>query len=125
MSLAERLAAHFRAHPGVWLDGAHEIASIAGSYAWRTRISDLRREPFNMAIQNRVRRVTRTDGSTYQVSEYRYIPGRAQRGAGASPRDRVSECDCDGSGWRSVVVNGVERMIRCSCRTSTAIEANS
>ncbi len=72
MTLTARLASFFRARPGVWTDG-RELATIAGAYAWRSRVSDLRRGPFTMTIQNRMRRYTRADGSTFIVSEYRLV----------------------------------------------------
>lgn len=72
-TMAGRLAEFFRARPGEWIDG-RVVADVAGAYAWRTRISDLRRPPFAMAVENRQRRVERPDGSTFTVSEYRYLP---------------------------------------------------
>jgi len=70
-SLVERLAGLFRSRPGVWIDG-RALAPIAGAYAWRSRISDLRRAPFRMRIDNRQRRV-RHDGRAIVVSEYRFV----------------------------------------------------
>jgi len=49
------------------------LGPIAGSYAWRTRISDLRRRPFYMVIENRLRAVP-TDDGPITVSEYRFVP---------------------------------------------------
>lgn len=72
-SLVDKLAAFFRAHSGVWIDG-RELAGEGGAYAWRTRLSDLRRPPYAMVIENRQRRVRRPDGSRVVVSEYRYGP---------------------------------------------------
>lgn len=63
----DRVAAHFRLHPGRWIDGDH-FRYIGGKYAYRTRISECRRE-LHMTIENRKRQV---DGVT--VSEYRYMP---------------------------------------------------
>lgn len=73
-SLCVRLAALFRSRPGQWMDG-RDLAAVAGAYGWRTRVSDLRRQPYAMKIENRLRRVTRRDGSSYVVSEYRHVPG--------------------------------------------------
>ena len=71
-TLCDRLAAHFKARPGVWIDG-RELAEVAGAYAWRSRVSDLRREPYYMAIENRQRKV-----DDYTISEYRYaVPDAA------------------------------------------------
>jgi hypothetical protein len=67
-SLTAQLAAFFQARPGVWVDG-RAIADIAGSYAWRTRVSDLRHAPFFMQVENRQRRRGR-----FVVSEYRFAP---------------------------------------------------
>jgi hypothetical protein len=72
-TLLGRLAEFFRSHPGQWIDG-RELADISGAYAWRSRVSDLRRGPFLFTILNRQRRVRRSDGSSYVVSEYRYEP---------------------------------------------------
>lgn len=67
-----RLAAFFRERPGCWVDG-RMLAPEAGSYAWRTRISDLRRAPFLMTIENRQRAIETEDGAI-TISEYRYVP---------------------------------------------------
>ncbi len=73
MSLTDRLDAYFRARPNVWLDGL-ELAKVAGSYAWRSRCSNLRQR--GMTIENRQRRPEYARGrATGQVvSEYRYVP---------------------------------------------------
>ena len=68
MTLTARLAECFRSHSRQWLDGK-ELVQIAGGYGWRTRVSELRRRPFFMTIENRQRRHGRT-----VVSEYRFIP---------------------------------------------------
>ncbi len=69
--LVVRLARFLRARPGVWIDG-RTLATVAGSYAWRSRVSDLRRAPFGMTLVNRQRRI-RTAGSVrITISEYRY-----------------------------------------------------
>lgn len=67
-----RLAAFFRERPGHWVDG-RALAPIAGSYAWRTRISDLRRAPFLMTIENRQRTIE-TESGPLVISEYRLVP---------------------------------------------------
>lgn len=67
-----RLAAFFRERPNHWVDG-RALGDVAGSYAWRTRVSELRRAPFCMAIENRQRTVE-TENGTHVVSEYRYVP---------------------------------------------------
>jgi hypothetical protein len=72
VTLVSRLAAFFRERPGCWIDG-RRLGPIAGSYAWRTRISDLRRAPFHMQIENRIRSI-RTEDGAITISEYRYAP---------------------------------------------------
>ena len=67
-SLCGRLAAFFEKRPGEWQDG-RTLSGIAGTYAWRTRVSDLRRPPYNLTIENRQRRQGR-----FVVSEYRMVP---------------------------------------------------
>jgi hypothetical protein len=64
-SLCDRLAAYFKARPDQWIDG-RELGTVAGAYAWRSRVSELRRAPYDMAIENRQRRV-----GGFTVSEYR------------------------------------------------------
>ena len=66
ISYRDLVAAHFRAHPGVWIDGM-AFASIGGCYAFRTRISDCRTQ-LNMAILNRQRKVGKR-----VVSEYMFV----------------------------------------------------
>lgn len=83
----DAIATYFRARPNVWLAAAH-FEAIGGRCAWRTRISDCRRE-LGMVIENRQRRVKRPDGSTWTLSEYKYVPSvQANRRAG----DEKSEC---------------------------------
>ena len=65
-TFTEDVADYFRAHPGEWIDGL-ALASVGGAYAWRSRLSDVRR--LGMAIENRQRRVGRRT-----VSEYRWLP---------------------------------------------------
>lgn len=71
--LTDRLAARFRAQPSKWIDG-RGLAQIAGAYAWRSRVSDLRRAPYAMRIENRWETVTEPSGQRYRVSWYRYVP---------------------------------------------------
>jgi hypothetical protein len=114
-----RLAEFFRANPGRWID-SRDLGMIAGFNAWRTRGSDLRDAPYHMTIDNRQRRAQRDDGSNFIVSEYRYRPSTASARPAPSANDRAqvspSPCECDGSGWRTVVIDGVERLARCACR---------
>jgi hypothetical protein len=76
-SLCDRLAAHLKARVGQWIDG-RELATVAGAYGWRTRVSELRRAPYNLTIENRQRREGR-----YTISEYRLCPSEEPRGAAA------------------------------------------
>ena len=50
-----RVAEYFKARPGQWIDG-RQLETIGGRYAWRSRVSDCRRD-FGMVIANRVRTI--------------------------------------------------------------------
>lgn len=81
MSRSQLLAEFFQARPLVWIDGRE--LEIAGRYAWRTRVSDLRRAPYLMDIRNRQRRVERPDDTTVTISEYMFVPEvQVQQAAG-------------------------------------------
>jgi hypothetical protein len=67
------VAAYLEARPDRWIDG-REIQAVAGAYAWRTRLSNLRYAPWFMKIENRQRKVVTTKDGNYTVSEYRYVP---------------------------------------------------
>ncbi len=78
MTLNDKLAALFRSKPHQWLR-AQELMSVAGQMGWRTRCSNLRKPPYAMDIQNRLRTVRSGDpllggAKVWQVSEYRYVP---------------------------------------------------
>jgi hypothetical protein len=73
--MVERLAAFFRARPEQWIDARH-LMPIAGTFAWRTRVSNLREAPFSMVIRNRQRRVRRPSGERFVISEYMFVPAR-------------------------------------------------
>lgn len=83
-SLCDKLAAFFEQHPNTWIDG-ERLGAIAGKYAWRTRVSDLRKR--GMTIENRQRYTKRVivmageecPAGTYTVSEYRYVPAESQQ----------------------------------------------
>lgn len=72
-SLTATLAAFFRDRPHVWIDG-RQLGAVAGAYAWRTRLSELRRPPFCMTVVNRQRRVESTNGQFFAISEYQFVP---------------------------------------------------
>ena len=59
----------FRENPNTWVDG-RDLAGIAGTYAWRSRIADIR--PRFTALENRQRRF-RAGTRQYVVSEYRAV----------------------------------------------------
>jgi hypothetical protein len=71
-SLKESVADLFLTFPGEWIDG-RRFATVGGAYAWRTRIAECRKPPYNMVIENRVR-IVKKDGQTWKVSEYRFVP---------------------------------------------------
>jgi hypothetical protein len=52
-----------------WIDG-RLLATVGGAYAWRTRLSELRKAPWYLDVENRVRTVA-DGGRTFRVSEYR------------------------------------------------------
>lgn len=66
-SLCNRLAGFLKARPNQWIDG-RELATVAGAYGWRTRVSDLRRSPYGLTVENRQRRQGR-----HTISEYRLV----------------------------------------------------
>lgn len=67
-SMCARLARFLLIHRGEWIDGK-VLAKHGGAYAYRTRLSDLRKRPWLLQIDNRVRTVEQ-DGVTFKVSEY-------------------------------------------------------
>ncbi len=79
MTLNDRLEAFFKERPLQWIDGK-QLAEVAGGYAWRSRVSDLRTQG-GLKIDNRVRVVKPgmygAPGS--KVSEYRYTPAKPAR----------------------------------------------
>lgn len=81
-SLTDRLAKYLRDRPLVWLDG-RELSAVGGFYAFRTRISEVRRR-FDMTIENRQMRRLKADGTVFVSSEYRYVPAPASEGDGPS-----------------------------------------
>jgi hypothetical protein len=71
MNYRERVASFLRQHEGEWIP-AIAFEPIAGRQAWRTRLSECR-VLLGMDIANRVRLVRRADGSSYKLSEYKYL----------------------------------------------------
>lgn len=82
MSRVEALAAFFLAHPGEWLCALD--LEFAGRQAWRTRVSDLRRAPFSMRIENRQRHVQIANHDVITISEYMFVPEGSSTGEGAA-----------------------------------------
>ena len=73
MTLRDRLADYLKdpEQAGAWIDG-RDLATIAGQYAWRTRLSECRTK-LGMTIDNRQRVLEGAHGR-YTVSEYKYVP---------------------------------------------------
>jgi len=80
-SRTSTLATFFRQRPNQWIDGK-VLSEIAGGYAWRTRVSNLRHAPFFMTIENRQRRVR-----DFVISEYRFL----QESTREKPRNASEE----------------------------------
>jgi hypothetical protein len=68
----DRIEQFFRERAGEWIP-AIALESVGGRQAWRTRVSDVRRER-GLTIENRTRTVRRPDGSRFTLSEYRFVP---------------------------------------------------
>lgn len=77
MTLTARVAAHFKAHPNVWID-AREFLPLGGFAAWRTRLAECRKAPYLMQIDNEVERTQTSTGQKFTVSRYRYRPTTGQ-----------------------------------------------
>ena len=74
-TLNDKLEAFFKARPNTWIDGK-DLAEVAGGYAWRSRVSDLRRFR-GMDIVNDVVRLKDAHGKPFKVSLYRYVPSES------------------------------------------------
>lgn len=68
VTLTDRVAALFRAHPGQWID-ALELSKVAGVGGWRTRKNECEHR-YGMVIENRIAHWP--DGRNR--SQYRYLP---------------------------------------------------
>lgn len=102
-SLADRLADYFRQRPGVWVN-AFELFEVAGSFAWRSRISDLRRAPFNMVIENDWYDV-RIGERKFRETVYRYQPPLPTRQGGLfEQEEHESYTRVDGTGTPNALV---------------------
>ncbi len=71
MSLNEQLFRYFRQRRGQWVS-ALAIAKRAGLLSSRTRISECRRSPWNLTVQNRQRYIRRGP-RLIRISEYRCL----------------------------------------------------
>jgi len=65
MTRTDRVIAYLSERENRWIDGL-DLASVGGSYAWRSRVSDARQRGYR--IENRLRK----EGSR-TVSEYRLV----------------------------------------------------
>jgi hypothetical protein len=76
-TLTDQVAALFRSRPSEWID-MQTLARVGGIGGWRTRVSDLRRAPYDMNIENENHReALDPDGRNWvTVSRYRYMPGQ-------------------------------------------------
>lgn len=72
ITLRDAVADHFKANPGRWIS-MQELAQIAGTGGWRTRVSEARVQ-LGLHIENRVARKKLANGSKITTSEYRYRP---------------------------------------------------
>ena len=83
-TMAGRVARFFKARPGQWIDG-RGLMTIAGSYGWRTRVSDIRRTFVGVLPMTRDRgRSSRRRVGCYAISEYMYVLPDANRLGGAA-----------------------------------------
>jgi hypothetical protein len=74
-SFRDAVADYFSTYPDRWLN-ATELESVGGRQAWRTRISECRRQ-LGMDIENRTRTVQGPNGP-YVVSEYKFTAPTGQ-----------------------------------------------
>lgn len=71
-TFTDRLQAFFAARPNQLIDGL-ELARQGSAYAWRTRVSDLRKR--GMQIENEIEYVRDAEGKVIRkISRYRYVP---------------------------------------------------
>ena len=74
MTLTDRLERFFREHPNTWIDGK-DLAGTAGTYAWRSRVCDVRRR-FRLEggdIINRQKRVKLSKDVIIVRSDYQAV----------------------------------------------------
>jgi len=71
MTLTDKLERFLLEHPNTWLDGK-DIAGLAGTYAWRSRVSDVRKR-FRLRgwdIINRQKRIVLSPDQHIVRSDY-------------------------------------------------------
>jgi hypothetical protein len=76
-TLTAKLAAYLRRRPGEWIN-AREFFPIAGSFGWRSRLSDCR-QLYGMRIVNRQRRIApdpTAPAKKITITEYQFQPER-------------------------------------------------
>ena len=73
-----QLAVFFLARPNQRIS-AVDLMPLGGLCSWRTRLSDLRKPPYNMDIRNETRTQRRADGTAFKASFYTYQPVTAAR----------------------------------------------
>lgn len=114
-SYLDRLARHFKAHPLQWIDG-RDLGNIAGTYAWRTRLSELRTKR-GMDIQNRQRWMSdrvmqdyKLHAVRWKVSEYQYRPAVAS--ALQSDEAQIEKCGEIAQGLRKASPEAVSALMK-------------
>ena len=70
-SFTDRVEALFKARPDTWVD-AIELERIGGRQAWRTRVSQCRRER-GMVIENKQMKQRDPQGRVWTTSLYRWV----------------------------------------------------
>lgn len=71
LTLRNVVAAHFKANPGRWIS-MQELAELAGTGGWRTRVSECRVQ-LGMHLVNRTARIKLANGEKITQSHYRYV----------------------------------------------------
>lgn len=71
-SFTNHVADYFKARPLIWIT-AVALESVGGRQAWRTRVSNCRKD-LGMDIRNRQQRMTDSEGKPWCLSEYCYFP---------------------------------------------------
>lgn len=69
-TLLQRLATHFKSHSNEWIDGL-DLQSVAGSYAWRSRLAELRTK-LGLDVENKLERNDGVVKSSYML----HMPAR-------------------------------------------------